>query len=82
MSGDSECIETFRCSEEFSRRYRAKADEAKKHNSKYIRDALIFYEPHAANPQYVQDALDFFEPFANLPKDKLQEIKNFAVRFL
>ena len=62
---DSECLESFRCSDDFSRRYRDKADEAKKSNSKYIRDALTFYEP-----------------FANLDDDKIQEIKNFAVRFL
>ena len=45
MGIDSERLESFRCSEEYSRRYREKADEAGKSNSKYIRDALEFYEP-------------------------------------
>ena len=58
---NKECLESFRCSEAFKRRYRDKADEAGVSNSKYIRDALDFYEPFAKlSEDKIQAAKDFF----------------------
>jgi len=57
VASDGECIENFRCTRAFRNRYVDMATETDKSKSRYIRDALEFYEVFAIQSEEMIQAI-------------------------